>query len=181
MKFTKLQDKLTSMFSKDDTAPTYLKGKGKPKEYNWKFGKRSIIKMDGIDENLKAVTTRALQLSPIDFGVTCGLRTQHEQNQLMATGKTQARYSRHQDGMAVDVVAYVDGKVSWEIKHYVVIAQAFAEAARELDVKIRWGAAWTHLLNDMGAKEANHDYVATRRKEGRTPFIDGPHFEIPKK
>jgi peptidoglycan L-alanyl-D-glutamate endopeptidase CwlK len=181
MKFTKLQDKLTSMFSKDDTTPSYLKGITPVETYGWKFGNRSEVKLVDVDESLVAVARLALTYSSIDFGITCGLRTQHEQNQLMATGKTQARYSRHQDGMAVDVVAYVDGKVSWEIKHYIVIAQAFAEAARELDVPIRWGAAWTHLLNDMDAKEANHDYVATRRKQGRNPFIDGPHFEIPKK
>jgi peptidoglycan L-alanyl-D-glutamate endopeptidase CwlK len=181
MKFTTLQNKLTTMFSTKEEAPSYLKGSTKPKTYEWKFGNRSEVKLVDVDADLVAVARLALTYSPVDFGITCGLRTQHEQNQLLATGKTQTRHSRHQDGMAIDVIAYVDGKVSWEIKHYIVVAQAFAEAARELDVPIRWGAAWTHLLNDMDAKEANHDYVATRRKQGRNPFIDGPHFEIPKK
>jgi len=60
------------------------------------------------------------------------------------------------------------------------VAQAFALASRELVVPIRWGAAWTELLNDTNAQDAHETYVALRKSEGKTPFIDGPHFEIPK-
>ena len=75
MKFTKLQDKLTPMFIKKDEAPKYLKVADKPKTYDWKFGSRSEIKLEGINKGLEKVTRRALELSPVDFGVTCGLRS----------------------------------------------------------------------------------------------------------
>jgi len=180
MKFTSIQNKLTSMFSKEDDATSYLKGNNKPKTYGWKFGKRSEMKMVGIDKRLEKVTRRALELSPVDFGVTCGLRTQHEQNQLRAQGKSQIKHSRHQDGMAVDVVAYINGKVSWDLKHYVTISDAFAKACKELNVPLRWGGAWTHNLNDHTGTEAHEAYVSLRKSQGRRPFIDGPHYEIPK-
>jgi peptidoglycan L-alanyl-D-glutamate endopeptidase CwlK len=180
MKFTKLQDKLTSMLSTKDDAPSYLKGSKKPKTYGWKFGNRSEVKLVDVDENLVAVARLALTYSPVDFGITCGLRTQHEQNQLLATGKTQVRHSRHQDGMAIDVVAYVGGKVTWDLEHYITIADAFAKACKELNVKVRWGGAWSHNLDEHTGTEAHEAYVSLRKSEGRRPFIDGPHFEIPK-
>lgn len=168
MKFTRLTT--TSMFEKPVEKKTY----------NWRFGKRSESKIAGINPELEKVTRRALELSPVDFGVTCGLRTQHEQNQLRAQGKSQIKHSRHQDGMAVDVVAYEGSSITWDLDKYIIIAQAFAEAARELNVTIRWGGAWTHYLNDNDAKAAHEAYVSLRKSQGRRPFIDGPHFEIPK-
>ena len=180
MKFSTIQDSLTSMFGSKDEAPIYLKGAVKAKTYDWKFGGRSEVKLVDVDESLVAVARLALTYSPIDFGITCGLRTQHEQNQLMATGKTQTRHSRHQDGMAVDVVAYVDGKVSWDLDHYITISDAFAKACKELNVTIRWGGAWTHNLDENTGTEAHEAYVSLRKSQGRKPFIDGPHYEIPK-
>jgi peptidoglycan L-alanyl-D-glutamate endopeptidase CwlK len=180
MKFSSLQNKMTSMFGNKDEAPKYLKGDDKPKTYGWKFGSRSEMKMTGIDTDLEKVTRRALELSPVDFAITCGLRSQHEQNQLRALGKSQAKRSRHQDGMAVDVVAYKGSKVTWDLDQYIIIADAFAKACKELNVKIRWGAAWTHDLDENTGTEAHEAYVSLRKSQGRRPFIDGPHFEIPK-
>lgn len=168
MKFTSVKNSLTEMFKKP-----------KP-QFDWKFGGRSLQKLQGVDDRLVRVAHLALKYSSVDFGITCGLRTQAEQNQLRAQGKSQAKRSRHQDGMAIDIVCYVDGKVTWEFKHYMIAAQAIALAARELDVEIRWGAAWPYLLNHKDASAAHTDYVFMRKAQGRTPFIDGPHFEIPK-
>ena len=148
-------------------------------EYDWKFGKRSLGCLEGVDEGLVETTKLALRYSPVDFGITCGVRTLEEQKKLLESGATQTLKSRHLEGMAVDIVAYVDGEVSWKLPHYTIAAQAFAEASREVGEPIRWGAAWTHLLNVTDAKQANYEYVALRRKQGRVPFIDGPHFEIP--
>jgi peptidoglycan L-alanyl-D-glutamate endopeptidase CwlK len=180
MKFSTIQDKLTSMLSTKEEAPSYLKGSTKPKTYEWKFGNRSEVKLVDVDADLVAVARLALTYSPVDFGITCGLRTQHEQNQLLATGKTQVRHSRHQDGMAIDVVAYVEGKVTWDLEHYITIADAFAKACKELNVKVRWGGAWSHNLDEHTGTEAHKAYVSLRKSQGRKPFIDGPHFEIPK-
>lgn len=180
MKFTNLQDKLTSMFSKKGEAPKYLKGADKPKTYDWKFGNRSEMKLVDVDETLVKVVRLALTYSSIDFGVTCGLRTQHEQNQLYIQGKSKVKHSRHQDGAAIDIVVYKGGKVTWDLHDYVTAAEGFHLAAKELGVDLRWGAAWTRNLKDVSAREAHNSYVSLRKQQGKRPFIDGPHFEIPK-
>lgn len=99
------------------------------------------------------VVERALSLSEVDFGITEGVRSLERQKELVASGKSQTMRSYHLRGNAVDVVAYVDGKVSWDWKYYEQIAKAFKEAAKELDVKITWGGDWK-------------------------TFKDGPHFQI---
>jgi len=174
MKFTSLTGKLTSMFKKE---PNYLAGSPR---FEWKFGKRSLTKLQGVNDDLVRVCHLALTLSPLDFGITCGIRTQAEQDELLAKGATQVKRSRHQDGAAIDVVAYVNGKVSWDLEHYITIAEAFALASKELDVEIRWGAAWTHSLYSHKAKRAHTSYILLRKEQGKKPFIDGPHFEVPK-
>jgi peptidoglycan L-alanyl-D-glutamate endopeptidase CwlK len=167
--------KTTKMFKeKQKTKPV------QSKVYDWHFGKRSEMKMEGVEPTLIQVARVALPKSPIDFGITCGLRSQHEQNQLLAQGKTQVRHSRHQDGMAIDVVAYENGKVSWKLKHYITIADAFAEACKELNMELRWGAGWPFYLGKHTGQESHDAYVAMKRKQKRRTFIDGPHFEIPK-
>jgi len=89
--------------------------------------------------------------------------------------------SKHLTGDAVDLAAYVGSRVSWEIKLYDDIADAMKQAAIELNTPIRWGAAWTvaDITKWEGTmEEAMNAYVDWRRKEGRRPFIDAPHFEL---
>jgi peptidoglycan L-alanyl-D-glutamate endopeptidase CwlK len=89
--------------------------------------------------------------------------------------------SKHIDGLAVDLMAYVDGG-RWELNLYDEIADAMAEGARAVDVPIRWGAAWSvsniaqYPEGDM--EHAMNSYIDLRRSQGRRPFIDGPHFEL---
>jgi peptidoglycan L-alanyl-D-glutamate endopeptidase CwlK len=89
--------------------------------------------------------------------------------------------SKHIDGLAVDLVAYIGPRVSWELNLYDDIAEAMAQAARDLHIAIRWGGCW-HIDNiakwDGTMEEAMNAYVDLRRSQGRRPFIDGPHFEL---
>ena len=151
----------------------------------FKFSQRSLDRIEGIDINLEEVVHRALSVSTVDFGVTCGLRTAAEQEALFERGATKVKTSLHQVGAAVDVVAYVDGVHSWEHRHYIAIATAFAWAAVEKGLPMRWGAAWTTkdirfaLASPDGLVKARTDYITKRQAQGRTPFIDAPHFEAP--
>lgn len=147
----------------------------------YNLSQRSIDRMDGVDERLVACVKRAIELSEIDFGVTQGLRTIEEQEALVAKGASKTMKSKHIDGLAVDLMAYVNGRGCWELNVYDEIADAMKAAAQELDVPIRWGAAWH--INDIREwegtmEEAMNDYVDTRRSQGKRPFIDAPHFEI---
>jgi len=147
----------------------------------YNLSQRSIDRMDGVDERLVACVKRAIELTEIDFGVTQGLRTIEEQEALVAKGASKTMKSKHIDGLAVDLMAYVNGRGCWELNVYDEIADAMKAAAQELDVPIRWGAAW-HISDirewEGTMEEAMNDYIDTRRSEGRRPFIDAPHFEI---
>jgi peptidoglycan L-alanyl-D-glutamate endopeptidase CwlK len=147
----------------------------------FKLSPRSLDKLAGVDPRLVAVVKRAIQLSTVDFGVTEGLRTLETQKKYVAAGKSQTMKSKHLDGDAVDLVAYIDGEVCWELNVYDNIADAMAKAGRELGLPIRWGAAWNipDITKWNGTMESamNH-YIDKRRSEGKRPFIDGPHFEI---
>tara|TARA_B110000858_G_scaffold152684_1_gene173970 strand:+ start:676 stop:1128 length:453 start_codon:yes stop_codon:yes gene_type:complete len=147
----------------------------------FKLSQRSIDKMDGVDKSLVGVVKRAIELTKIDFGVIYGMRTIQEQENLVAAGKSQTMKSKHLVGRAVDLMAYVDGKGCWELNVYDDLCDAMKEAAKELGVAIKWGAAWSEgdIRTYSGtAEDAMMKYIDLRRSEGRRPFIDGPHFEL---
>jgi len=121
---------------------------------NFKFSQRSENNLKGVNSDLVKIVRRALQLSPVDFGITEGLRTVERQRQLVAAGKSQTMNSRHISGHAVDVFAYPTSAGSWEWKYYEQIATAFKQAAKELDIPVEWGGDWKTLK-------------------------DGPHFQLP--
>jgi peptidoglycan L-alanyl-D-glutamate endopeptidase CwlK len=126
-----------------------------------------------------AVVEKAITISEQDFSVICGLRTVKEQEALVAKGASQTMKSKHLEGLAVDLMAYIDGG-RWELNLYDEIADAIRKAAIELEVNVRWGAAWHKTLNewDGTAEDLMNEYIDLRRSQGRRPFIDGPHFEI---
>lgn len=147
----------------------------------FKLSQRSIERLDGVDDRLVDVVCRAIEITTVDFGVTEGLRTIETQRQYVATGKSQTMDSKHLTGHAVDLVAFVNGQVAWELNLYDNIADAMKQAAIEKNVAIRWGAAWN--VPDIRLwrgtmEEAMVYYIDTRRKQNKRPFIDGPHFEL---
>jgi len=147
---------------------------------------RSRSRLEGVHPDLSAVVHRAIELTEVDFGVTQGIRTIEQQEANVAAGRSQTMKSKHliqDDGYshAVDVVAYVGPDVSWELNVYDDICDAFAQAAREMEVSIKWGASWSEgdIRSYPGsAEDAMMAYVDLRRSQGRRPFIDAPHFEL---
>ena len=148
---------------------------------SFKLSSRSEAKLEGLDPRLVAVVKSAIHRTKIDFGVICGMRTLEEQTKLVAAGASQTMQSKHLQGYAVDLMAYIGSRGSWELNLYDDIADAMADAAREVDVPIRWGAAWTisNIAQFEGTMEdAMNSYIDDRRTQGRRPFIVGPHFEL---
>lgn len=83
-----------------------------------------------------------------------GVRTPARQKQLFIKGVTKTLNSRHITGHAMDIAPLVDGKVSWDWKHYYPLAAKVKEAARRLGIGIEWGGDWNALK-------------------------DGPHWQLP--
>ena len=147
----------------------------------FRLSTRSMSRLEGINPDLITVVTEAIKLTKVDFGVTCGMRTVEEQEKLVASGASQTMKSKHLEGRAVDLVAYVGSSVTWQLNMYDDLADSMAKAAKDLGVPLKWGAAWT--VGDISKYEgtmedAMNDYVDLRRSQGRRPFIDAPHFEL---
>jgi len=145
------------------------------------LSQRSLDKLTGVKPSLIEVVKLAIDYTTVDFGVTCGLRTVEEQKRLFEAGASQTMNGKHITGEAVDLMAYIDGRGSWELNLYDNIADAMCEAAKELGVSLRWGAAWnipdiTRWNGNM--ESAMNYYIDDRRRQGKRPFIDAPHFEL---
>ena len=147
----------------------------------YKLSQRSLDRLEGVDGRLQAVVKSAIGATKTDFGVICGLRTIEEQRVLVAKGASKTMKSKHIGGNAVDLMAYVGSRGSWELNLYDDLADAMKEAAIVLGISVRWGAAW-HINDirkwDGTMEEAMNAYVDLRRSQGKRPFIDGPHFEL---
>lgn len=132
----------------------------------FKLGKTSLARLQGVDETLVNVVKRAIEISEVDFTVMEGVRTLERQRELYAQGRTApgkivtwTMKSRHIEGKAVDLVPY---PLDWnDLEKFNKIKDAMFQAARELDVNLRWGADW--------------DGDGNYREKGE---YDSPHFEI---
>ena len=120
----------------------------------FRLGPTSLARLFGVHPDLVKVVKHAITITPVDFGVTEGLRTLERQKALLAAKATTTLRSRHLTGHAVDLVAYLDGKVRWDWPLYHEIAGAMKTAAKELGIQIEWGGDWQK-------------------------FPDGPHFQLP--
>jgi len=147
----------------------------------FKLSKKSLTTLNGVHPDLVRVVKRAIELTTIDFAVIEGVRTIKRQQELVASGASQTMESKHIPGHAVDLMAYIGDRASWELNLYDNIADAMKAAAIECGVAICWGAAWN--IKDIRIwegtmEEAMNSYTDLRRSQGRRPFIDGPHFEL---
>lgn len=132
----------------------------------FKLSNTSLARLKGVDETLVRVVKRAIEICEIDFKVLEGMRTLERQRELYAQGRTEpgkivtwTMNSKHLEGKAVDLVPY---PIDWtNLKKFDAIAKAMFEAAKEMDVNIRWGADW--------------DGDGNYREKGE---YDSPHFEI---
>lgn len=117
------------------------------------FSERSKTKLQGVDPRLVHIAELALQRSPFDFGITCGLRTIEEQRNLVHEGKSRTMKSKHLEGRAIDFVVYIGGKANWDLSNYEKVAQVFLEVGKEQGVELEAGAFWS-------------------------TFKDGPHIQL---
>ena len=145
------------------------------------MSQKSLDKLITVEPKLQSVVRRAIELTKVDFGVIEGIRTVERQEELVAKGASKTMKSKHIEGRAVDLMAYIDGRGCWELNVYDEIADAMKQAAIEADVGLVWGAAWN--VDDIrewegSMEEAMNYYIDTRREQGRRPFIDAPHWQL---
>lgn len=118
-----------------------------------KLSERSLKILSTVNTDLQKVVIRAIEISEVDFGVIQGNRTQQQQDELYAQGRTKpgqkvtwTRNSRHIGGYAVDLLPYLNGKAEWDnngkLGLWPKIAKAMKQAADELNIPITWGGDW---------------------------------------
>lgn len=123
------------------------------------LSKKSIKNLQQAHPDLQRVMLRAIGISEVDFSIQYPVRTEQEQQLMLDTGASKTFNSRHllreQDVQvhAVDVVAWINGDISWDMNHYKKIAKAVFKAAIEEKVQVEWGGLWTNP-------------------------VDGPHFQL---
>lgn len=149
---------------------------------NYKLSQRSLNNLQGVDARLQRIVKRAITLTKVDFAVIEGLRSAERQLELFYKGASNIKEGgKHQEGLAVDLMAFLGERGSWELALYDEIADAMRLAAIEEGAPLRWGAAWSvpdmRVWSGSMGSAMNH-YVDERRKVGKRPFIDAPHFEL---
>ena len=132
----------------------------------FKFGARSTEKLQEVHPDLRLIMTEAIKISPIDFGITEGMRSLERAEQLLKEGASKVgTKSLHCQGRAVDIVCYNNGKVTWELEYYEAVAQVVGEIVEITAIPIRWGGSWKTNV-----------FVLNRDMN----FIDAVHFEFGK-
>jgi peptidoglycan L-alanyl-D-glutamate endopeptidase CwlK len=121
----------------------------KIKMNNFTISATSLNRLDGVEQKGIDLFKRALELSPVDFGVAWmgGKRSDEEQNELfnskVSTKDGYIKISKHQIGKAFDFLPYVNGKPRLNDKHlYYMIHTAILIAAKELNMKVTLGSDW---------------------------------------
>lgn len=112
------------------------------------FSQRSLERMDGVHSTLIRIAKRAIKICPVDFGIPVdgGIRDWRVQRELFYAKKSMCdgveKVSKHQDGLALDFFAYVDGTASWDKRHLSTVAAFLLGVANYEGVNLIWGGVW---------------------------------------
>lgn len=148
----------------------------------------------GVDRRLIAVVEGAAEATPIPFIVAEGVRSAsqqlkdwlsgHSRFNGIPKGKTQdgiagTGMSKHQLGLAVDLVPLAAGQPSWDWTQYYILMDAVRKVGDQLGTRLRWGGAWNEPLNTLPAGPAglNLGHLRYRKLEPQG-LCDGPHVEL---
>ncbi len=107
----------------------------------YRLSKRSQRELIGVYPELAFAVYEAIKVTKQDFMVFDGVRSMYEQKKLMERGASKTLKSYHLYGLAVDLVAYTEGQLSWDMKYYPEIAKAMRSVIDAHGLEIDWGYA----------------------------------------
>lgn len=99
-------------------------------------------KLVGVNYRLVAVVNRVALVTPKPFAVIEGVRSLARQRQLVKQGASKTLNSKHLTGRAVDIVPLVNGKISWDWKHYEPIVKTAKAVSADMGVPMIFGFDW---------------------------------------
>lgn len=119
---------------------------------SFKLSNTSLRRLEGVHPDLVRVIKKAITITPIDFGISEGLRDIETQKRYLAEKKTTTLNSKHLpqgDGYshAVDIYVLVNGKANYEHNYFRKAIQAIFTVAIEEGVQVEVGALWRDFLD----------------------------------
>jgi len=125
------------------------------------FGKQSKDRLDTCHPTLRAVFTTVIRF--IDCAIIDGYRTKERQTIYFQEGKSRVQWpnGKHNKvpSLAVDVVPYVNGAVSWKKEHCIYLAGVVMGVSAEMGVPVRWGGNWDmdgEVITDQSFQDLVH-------------------------
>ena len=133
----------------------------------YKLGKRSMGNLVGVHPDIGFAVNEAIKISKQDFTVIEGVRTMARQKQLVASGASRTYASYHLNGLAVDLVPFVNGKLSWDEKYFPAINDAMKTVLKKHNLKIDNGFdlwKWDMPHWQMTGRKPDYDIRKLRPK-----------------
>ena len=110
----------------------------------YKFSNRSLQKLNTCTSSLQDLFNEVIK--GFDCTIVEGHRPKEKQNEYFDKGKSRIRYpnGKHNryPSQAVDVAPYLNGSVSWDMRHCLYFAGVVMGTARMMGIKIRGGSDW---------------------------------------
>ena len=146
----------------------------------YQFGKSSQERLDTCHPDLRLILSEAIKVSPVDFGISEGVRSVQKQLDYFLHGKSrldprnpeQAKKAKHlpgPDGLstAADFYAYVPGRndLAYDFNHLSLVAGVVLSTAKRLKNEgkvthgIRWGGNWDmdgQIITDQTFNDLPH-------------------------
>ena len=127
------------------------------------FGKRSLAHLETVDVRLRTLCYDVLSMSPFDLTITCGRRSQEDQEKAVEEGRSKVHWPHGKHNAlegelatAVDIHPYpIDFK---DTRRYYIMAGLFLAASAYKRIPIRLGSDWDGdgVLTDQTFNDLPH-------------------------
>lgn len=137
-----------------------------------RFSQRSLENISTCHVDLQLIAARAIEITPIDFGISEGHRSLEKQQEYFKKGLSKIdginKKGKHNynPSMAFDFYIYVPGKkLSYDKYHLTFVAGLFIAVANMLILdnkikhKVRWGGNWDsdgEIIYDQSFQDLPH-------------------------
>ena len=129
----------------------------------YKFGATSLARLNSCHPKIQLVMKAAIAQGLLDMTVSEGHRDEATQNKYFNERKSKLRFpnGKHNTypSQAVDIVPFVNGKLSYKTSHCCYMAGLILGIAASLGIKLRWGGNWDmdgEIMTDQTFQDLVH-------------------------
>ena len=111
------------------------------------LSKLSMVRLEGVDERLKAIVIECAARCEFPFNVSEGLRSIEKQREYVRQGKSRTMNSKHLVGKAVDLYSLTMDRKKIDWNRFEELAELMFQVAREQGTEIVWGGNWKTFVD----------------------------------